>query len=710
MTAKQNARKWSMGMVEQILSWGRIEQRRWSAPDTMFANTGRRMYVIGDIDGGFRPRSNPYDLHTYGRPDPKDPLADELQGVWAQPVKGLDGYSYTIQHGAERWKLAAAECFIQSFAAVEFHYRRGDLRAIRKDYAALDQPVLFSVLSLANMGSRPVEAELIFQAHFDLEDAWFTSLGARRNRGELLAVVEGRLAARAEVLPDAWGVAVGGDRPANGVHASSRRQNPSGEMHYRFRLEAQQEQSWAFGMVIEITGGVETALNNLDAWMAQREQMLAEKEAHYRQLAVSVPRLITPDPAFDAAFALAGANLQALEAESPPLGRYFYAGLEMFPFWFSVDAAYSTSGLLASGFEASVKNHVRTGARFAAEGAIPHQVSPAGHVVFPSNAQETAQWVTSIWDVYRWTGDRAFLQELYPAALKGLFAHTLGKIDPDGDGYPSGPGVVEVSGMGEEKLDAAVYTWEGLKALEAIAKTIGDEVAVQRVGEAATWIAKRFDQDWWEEAHGSYSMSLDRENRRLHMPHWAIITPLEAGLASEHHAAVTLETIRARYLNAWGIKHTVGSDERVWTLPTALLSRAAYRYGEAELGFAMLQKIALTLEHGSIGMFHELIPEGACFIQLWSAATFRRGLIEDLLGVQVNCGAHTLTIAPQLPAAWDEVWLENLAFGEHVVDVAVNQNGVEIRAKSGAADLAVTCKYKQKEKALILKAGTVASL
>jgi hypothetical protein len=32
----------------------------------MFATTGRRLYVIGDIDGGFRPRSNPYDLHRYG--------------------------------------------------------------------------------------------------------------------------------------------------------------------------------------------------------------------------------------------------------------------------------------------------------------------------------------------------------------------------------------------------------------------------------------------------------------------------------------------------------------------------------------------------------------------------------------------------------------------------------------------------------------------
>src|SRR5512134_1900662 len=47
-------------MIQQ-LRWGEIRQERTSAPDTMFTTTGRRLYVIGDIDGGFHPRSNPYD-------------------------------------------------------------------------------------------------------------------------------------------------------------------------------------------------------------------------------------------------------------------------------------------------------------------------------------------------------------------------------------------------------------------------------------------------------------------------------------------------------------------------------------------------------------------------------------------------------------------------------------------------------------------------
>jgi glycogen debranching enzyme len=691
--------------TEQILRWSDIEQRRISAPDTLFANTGRRIYIIGDIDGDFRPRSNPYDLHAYGKPDPNDPLANELQGVWAQPVKGLDGFTYTIQTGAERWDLVDASKFIQTYTAATFEYQRDPIKAVRTDFASQDLPIFFTSLTLHNAGNKPYESNLIFKAHFDLEDAWFTSLGAHRNNGERLSVEGEYLVARAALLPDNWAVAVGGSRVPNEKSASTRPQNPTGELHYNFRLEPQQSQTWTFGVVIETSGGAQAALANLAAWLPQYEQLLAEKETLYHTLAESGPHFTSPDPALNAAFALAGANLQALEAEAPALGRYFYAGLEMFPFWFSNDGAYSAPGLLASGFGESVMNHVRIGGRFANQGAIPHQISPAGHVAFESNAQETAQWVMGLWDVYRWTGNREFLKEQYPAAVTGMFEHTLGRIDPDGDGYASGPGMVEAPGMGEEKLDTAAYTWAALNSLAAMAEVLDDPAIAERAGQAAQDILSRFDTDWWDADSRSYSMSLDSENRRAHVPHWAIVIPLEVGLASPTYAAQTLSTVEANYLNEWGIKHTIGTDERVWTLPVATLSRAAYRYKQPALGFHMLNRIAETLHHGSIGMFHELIPEGACFIQLWSAATFRRGVIEDLLGIEVNAAEQRMTLSPQLPPDWDEARLETLTFGDYVVDITLTPEGGSVWVRSGPSPLTVVYWRDGEQKQAVIKAG-----
>src|SRR5947209_11564304 len=87
--------------VLQILSWGGVHRSRSATPDTLFANTGRKLYVVGDVDGGFRPRFNPYDLYNFGAPLPDDPLANRLQGVWAQPVKALSAYAFVIQANDE---------------------------------------------------------------------------------------------------------------------------------------------------------------------------------------------------------------------------------------------------------------------------------------------------------------------------------------------------------------------------------------------------------------------------------------------------------------------------------------------------------------------------------------------------------------------------------------------------------------------------------
>jgi glycogen debranching enzyme len=204
-------------------------------------------------------------------------------------------------------------------------------------------------------------------------------------------------------------------------------------------------------------------------------------------------------------------------------------------------------------------------------------------------------------------------------------------------------------------------------------------------------LAAGFDAAWWDPAEGSYAMSLDEpDNSRRPVPHWAVIVPLEVGLASAEHAATTFTTVQAKYMNQWGLKHTIGDDERVWTLPTATLSRAAYRYGQANLGFEMLERLSAMLDHGSIGMYHELIPEGLSFLQLWSGATFLRGAVEDLLGVQVRADLHAVELAPRLPAGWEAAELERLSFGGHTITVRARPTGLTMTHLAGPGPLTVT--------------------
>ncbi len=138
--------------VMQELTLGGLHQARPGSPDTPFVTAGRRLYVIGDIDGGFRPRTNPYDLATFGGPRADDPLGGELGGVWAQPVKALDGYVFVVEAGGERWPLLDAERFTQTFADVRFDYQNGTLAATRRDFVPQDRPALFTTLTLRNDG------------------------------------------------------------------------------------------------------------------------------------------------------------------------------------------------------------------------------------------------------------------------------------------------------------------------------------------------------------------------------------------------------------------------------------------------------------------------------------------------------------------------------------------------------------------------------
>lgn len=297
----------------------------------------------------------------------------------------------------------------------------------------------------------------------------------------------------------------------------------------------------------------------------------------------------------------------------------------------------------------------------------------------------------ALWDAYRWTGDQAFLEAVYPTAVQGLLDYTLGSLDRDGDGYPSGPGMIERDDMGAEKLDSAVYTWAALRALDKMAMAMGDTGMAARARALSDGVAAGFDAAWWDPAEGTYSMSLNEsDNSQRYVPHWAVIVPLEVGLASAEHAATTFTTLQLKYMNQWGLKHTVGDDERVWTLPTATLSRAAYQYGQAGLGFQMLQQLSATLDHGSIGMYHELIPDGLSFLQLWSGATFLRGAVEDLMGVHVRADLHSVRLAPNLPARWEAAELERLSFGGHTITVRATPGGLTVIHVSGPAPLTVT--------------------
>jgi hypothetical protein len=106
-------------------------------------------------------------------------------------------------------------------------------------------------------------------------------------------------------------------------------------------------------------------------------------------------------------------------------------------------------------------------------------------------------------------------------------------LDEDDDGWPEGLGNVERPGMGEEKLDNAVYTIRGYADLADLAKAVGDGETRRWATKKATALLEKFEEDWWYATGDarSYADSLDDPgNEQVFQRHWIGLTPTDAVL------------------------------------------------------------------------------------------------------------------------------------------------------------------------------------
>ena len=260
----------------------------------------------------------------------------------------------------------------------------------------------------------------------------------------------------------------------------------------------------------------------------------------------------------------------------------------------------------------------------------------------------------------------------------------------NGHHWPYGDGMVERHGMGPFKLDTVCYIYQALVALAdwATADRHVDEAQVWR--SYATNLATRFEQAWWLEKESLYADSLQRDGTPQLDRHWTAIVPVQTQIASPARQQTVYQQVRRDLVNQWGLMHTKADDERVWTLPTGLLALSAFAQHDSAYGIELLRSIGSTARQGSLGLMKELIPQGICFIQLWSAALFVQGIVEGLCGIAPDMRNHQITITPQLPAEWPEVRLEQVLVGDWLLDIVITQHQVTVHVHAGMADNVLT--------------------
>src|SRR5581483_12157884 len=170
-------------------------------------------------------------------------------------------------------------------------------------------------------------------------------------------------------------------------------------------------------------------------------------------------------------------NDEWLVRDVPGIGRGVGGGLMEYPWWFGTDGAYSLQALIATGDFDLARSTLRLLRDRSLEangnGRIVHEVTTNGVVSNRGNTQETAQFVLTVGKLVRWSGDRDFAREMYPAVERGLH-WLLTDMDRNRNLFPEGYGIMEVLGLDAEPIDVAVYTQGALEAAGYLARVLGD--------------------------------------------------------------------------------------------------------------------------------------------------------------------------------------------------------------------------------------------
>ena len=421
----------------------------------------------------------------------------------------------------------------------------------------------------------------------------------------------------------------------------------------------------------------------------------------------------------------------------PPSGhlariRWIGAGWPDYPWLFATDGEYTSFAAVASGQFAAIKDHLRALRDVSLvanghSGKVVHEVTPDGQVYFGANGDagntdETAKFPSTVALVWRWTGDDAFRDEMYRFAVSNMH-YIYRTLDADGDGWPEGLGNVERPGMGQEKLDNAVYTMRGLRDLADLAASKGDRTTKQWASRRARDLERRFEKTWWYGPSAQqYADSLkDPGNEKVFQRHWIGLTPVEAELvrpgrpdgplaATGHARRAVAKREEPCYSGQYGLFHTgtgattdpkgnpgptcdsavssVPSERSVFTLNTSIMAVAEAALGR--MGAGQLQRY--TTDNAQVqldpsvwelpGAMPEIAPspdfganidkpftDRSMALQAWGAYGILWPVVHFELGVAPDLGRNRLRVVPQVPSGQHTVAARNVRLGGGAVDV-----------------------------------------
>jgi glycogen debranching enzyme len=532
------------------------------------------------------------------------------------------------------------------------------------------------------------------------------------------------------------------------------------DLPIRFEVEVPLERSRREYVPIVIAGSVggrDDARGTYERLLARASELYSSNVEHYRRLLDGTLGVQTPDPRLDEAFAWAKVGIDKGLATNPGLGTGLLAGFRTsgdserpgFGWFFGRDALWTTLAIDAYGdFDAarSALEFLRRVQR--KDGKIPHEISQSAPYLrwfeeypYPWNsADATPLYVIAQADLFRASGDRAFLDAAWDSILRA-YRFTAG-TDTDGNGLVEngtfGHGWVEGGDLypaHEEIYQQGVWI-EACRSLAELAHARGEAGLAAEARAAAERTRRAVEATYWLEDRSFYAFGTarrqetprkaepgpDLERRQGRLDALAAgglvdedtvlpAVPLWWGELDDTRAQGEIDHLgRGALATDWGHR-LLASDSAlydplsyhhgsVWPLFTGWVAMAAYRYGRPHVGYQALMANALLLSESAVGYVTELLSGDfrsafgrSSHHQVWSEAMVVTPVVRGLLGITTGDGGRSLRFAPALPAGWDRVRVTNVALGGSRYDLAAarepGRDRLSVRRVSQGAEEAV---------------------
>ena len=700
---------------------------------TPYNTAGDQLYMVGNQDGTF--------------PDLGWHVKGEMGGIWHHPIKLLDGFEASISFGNKHFDLEKADAFINyPFGNKHIYTTFSDKITIeRVQFVPDEMGVVYVEYVLKNKTNKPIQLQFDIKVIVNLMPVWL---------GERTGMIDGKDQSHYDsknrywVTKDAknpWYAVYGSSLEGKGstdLGAKSNKPNTScTKTEYSIVLKPQ----GVFSVPFIVSGSSTSKEEATQAFNRARStafELIQKKKQRLLQLNEK-SKVTLNDKELTTAFRWLKYNSDWLTVNVAGMGKGMVAGLPDYPWWFGGDMAYSLKGLIATGRKdltySSIDLLHSVSEKNNGNGRIIHEVSTNGAVYNLGNVCETPQFASLIWDVYCWTGDKAFLDHYFPTVEKGL-SWLMNKNDADGNSIPDGSGMMEIHGLNSEMIDVAVYSQKAFADASEMAKLVGKESLSLAYQKKAEVLKEKINTDFWVKEFNSYADFIGTKEQALQLAdaaivradtlknkwaveelktaklkiqsdtstakkgfvlyhNWVVNTPMETGIASKDQAITALNTAQ-KFTNSYGMfvtgidrnedlvkeensfESTANKKEftytgTVMTLPTGVQVVAENNYGRPDEAYQLLKKITKTFSYALPGSMYEVSPDYGMMTQAWNIYAFGESIVKQFFGIQPLAYKKEIAISPSLPKALTDGKIENVTIGANEITLGFVQKTTE---------------------------------